>query len=154
MQKCIFIKDAKLYIKAGCNLLFVLPSYKIMLHCRFSLFSSAFQLMFLFLNLDALCLYTQFTFSFVVVEHKKKKDQISLQTSTRNKQEDWRSSIFTHLSILRRNDVKGWFMSSILCLLYLLCNRQRLRKMLMIKGVCRLAILQTMRKDKQYFQSL
>ena len=120
-----------------------------------SLFSPVlFQLMFLFLNLDALCLYTQFTFFFVVVEHKKKKDQISLQTSTRNKQEDWRSSIFTHLSILRRNDVKGWFMSSILCLLYLLCNRQRLRKMLMIKGVCRLAILQTMRKDKQYFQSL
>ena len=96
-----------------------------------SLFSRMlFQLMLLFLNLDALCLYTQFTFSFVVVEHKKKKDQISLQTSTRNKQEDWRSSIFTHLSILRRNDVKGWFMSSILCLLYLLCNRKRLRKCL------------------------
>ena len=49
-----------------------------------------------------------------------KRDQISLQTSTRNKQQDWRSSIFTHLSILR-NDVKGWFMSSIfVCLLYLL----------------------------------
>jgi len=35
------MKDAKLYIKAGCNLLFVLPSYKIMLHCRFSLFPDA-----------------------------------------------------------------------------------------------------------------
>ena len=130
IQKCT-IQNTKRRIPYLFQNVHVLPSYKIMLHCRFSLFLGClFSWCFSSWILMLYAYKHNLRFPLWSLNTRRKKDQISLQTSTRNKQEDWRSSIFTHLSILRRNDVKGWFMSSILCLLYLLCNRKRLRKCL------------------------